>query len=208
MAERIDITAVPLKQRIHNAKQFLRDEPDEQKVTAARIFALTKSTLCSSIDREKEPPKQHGGQNKILNEIQTAAILEFIRSLLAYDVSPTRGIIQNAILNLKRQENPLCKAPSDTWFLDWYKRNELHTIKTKPLATVRFTAAQETDVVSWFRGYKAELMSLGITLRKNVINFDEGGFRVGCMKGHQVIVPDDIREVSFGPILLQLFVRR
>jgi hypothetical protein len=31
--------------------------------------------------------------------------------------------------------------------------------------------------------------------RKNVINFDEAGFRVGCSKGQSILVPDDIKEV-------------
>jgi hypothetical protein len=97
-------------------------------------------------------------------------------------------------VNLKRQGNALCAPPSDRWFQKWYKENNLHKIRTKPLATVRYTAAQEKDVISWFKGYKEKLTSLGIDRREKIINFDEAGFRFGCMKGHQVIVLDDIKE--------------
>ncbi|OXV09209.1 hypothetical protein Egran_03031 [Elaphomyces granulatus] len=57
----------------------------------------------------------------------------------------------------------------------------------------RFTAQQENDVRKWFKKYQSTLKEYNIK-RKNVINFDEAGFRVGCSKGQFILVPDDINE--------------
>lgn len=32
--------------------------------------------------------------------------------------------------------------------------------------------------------------------KKNIINFDKAGFRIGCPRGQQLLVPTDIQEVS------------
>ena len=40
------------------------------------------------------------------------------------------------------------------------------------------------------------LIDLGFKSRKNIFNFDETGFRIGCIKGHDLLVPDDIIEVG------------
>ena len=78
--------------------------------------------------------------------------------------------------------------------MKWWKSSNLKKIKSKPLATVRFTAQQEDDVHKWFKTYQSTLSEYGIK-RKNIINFDEAGFRVGCTKGQWILVPDDIKEV-------------
>ena len=68
-------------------------------------------------------------------------------------------------------------------------------IKSKLLAVNCFTAAQEKDVKTWFSDYKRALKTLSIKNKKDIINFDEARFRVGCMKGHKLIVPADISIV-------------
>ena len=68
---------------------------------------------------------------------------------------------------------------------------------TKPLAHIRFTAAQEKDVKIWFNDYKKALVTLEIKNKKNIINFDEAEFCVGCMKGYKIIVPLDVKIVNY-----------
>ena len=68
-------------------------------------------------------------------------------------------------------------------------------IKSKPLAVDCFTATQEKDVKAWFSDYKQILKTLPIKNKKNIINFDGAGFRVGCKKGYKLIVPDNISTV-------------
>ena len=59
--------------RIQRAKAFLHENPDEQPITAARIYKLQPTTLWSSLTRP-ESSGIRGGQNKILQEHQKQAI--------------------------------------------------------------------------------------------------------------------------------------
>jgi hypothetical protein len=121
--------------RIRRAKAFLHENPDEQPITAARIYNLPPTTLWSSLTRP-EPTGIRGGQNKILQEHQKQAIHQFIRSLLAHGIEPTRQLVFNSICHLKRAQDPSFEAPSSAWFSKWWKDNQLHKIKSKPLAVV------------------------------------------------------------------------
>jgi hypothetical protein len=178
--------------RIQHAKAFLQENPDERPITAARIYDLQSSTLYSSI---QIPPKgTRGGQNKILQQHHLEALHLFIRSLLAYSIQPTYQLVYNAICGLKRAQDANFKAPTLRWFSGWWKDSGLHKIKSKPLAVIRLTAQQEQEVQRWFKEYCVTLNKYKIK-RKNIVNFDEAGFRVGCVKGQYILVPLDIQEV-------------
>ena len=58
----------------------------------------------------------------------------------------------------------------------------------------RFEAAHESGLMQWFENYKLVLEELEIRHRRNILNFDEAGFRIGCMKGQEVLLPPDIRQ--------------
>ena len=178
--------------RIHKAKEFLQQNPDEHTKTAAHIFNLPPTTLKSSIARPQN--RIHGGQNKILQEYQIKALHQFIWSLLACQIQPTSQLIFGVICNLKRAQNPNSKPSSWCWFQKWWKDNGLHKIKAKPLAVARLTAQWEEEVVQWFKAYEATIGEYGIK-RRNIVNFDEGGFHVDCSKGQCLLVPFDILEV-------------
>ena len=181
--------------RIANAKDFLFNNPTESKACAARIFGLPIDTLKSSLRRDSPNKIDHrGGQNKILEQHQVDAIQKFIRSLLTHDISPTKSLLFTSIQYLKRKENANFVGPTKRWLSSWWQANKLHTIKTKPLASIRYSAAQVDDVHRWFEGYRLALRELKIKDRRNIINFDEAGFRVGCMKGEEILVPDDVNE--------------
>ena len=200
--------SVSLQTRISDAKTFLLENPDERTACAAQIFKIRPTTLYSSIATDKKSSSSaksaRGGQNKILEEHQVKAIHHFIRSLLAQGIQPSHGVVFNAIVSLKRGQNPESSGPTLRWFRTWWKKNNLHKIKTKPLAMIRFTAAQEKDIQAWFVDYRQALKTLQIKTKKNIVNFDEAGFRVGCMKGHQILAPTDVLEVRFY-ILIHLF---
>jgi hypothetical protein len=127
---------------IRRAKAFLHENPNEQAVTAARIYNLRPITLWSSLSRP-EPTGIRGGQNKILQEHQKQAIHQFIRSLLAHGIEPSRQLVFNSICHLKHAQDSDFKAPSLEWFSKWWKDNQLYKIKSKLLAVVRLTAQDE-----------------------------------------------------------------
>jgi hypothetical protein len=125
----------------------------------------------------------------VLSPGQEQALHSFIRSLLEFSIQPTHGLVFNAICGLKKD-----KPPSKSWFQKWFKKAGLHTIKTKPIAVIRVTAAQISEVEKWFQQYRVQLAKYQIR-RKNIYNFDEAGFRVGCARGEEILVPMDIKEV-------------
>jgi hypothetical protein len=186
---------LPPEERLRQAKAWLQENPDEKPVTAARIYSLKPTTLYSSLSRPPNPRNTRGGHNKVLTEHHKDALYRFIRALLANGIQPTPSLVYNAICGLKRAQNPdNFKAPTLRWFSGWWKESNLHKIKTKPLAVIRFTAQQEQEVKTWFRGYQNTLVELKIK-RRNICNFDEAGFRVGYAKGQWILVPEDIYEV-------------
>lgn len=186
-----------LQTRIHDAKAFVKNNPDTKIAHVANMFTLPHTTLYSAISRDKKPvpSAQRGGYNQILEKHQVEAIHKFIRSLLVYGIQPTFGVIFNAIVGLKHAQNPEKKKPSERWFRIWWKEHNLHKIKTKSIAMVWFTAAQEKDVHAWFVDDRKVIKSLRIKSKKDIINFDEARFKVSCMKGHDILVPADILEV-------------
>ena len=183
--------------RISEAKKFLTENSHEAIATVARMFDLPDSTLRRSINREthqRVESKASGGQNKILKEHQIEAVHGFIRSLLMSSIPPIKPLIFNAIRSLKVKEDFAFRGPSMRWFQTWWKANGLHTIKTKPLATIRYGAGHVQKIKNWFKRYRSVLKHLNIRRKRNIFNFDEQGVRMSCMKRQDIIMPDDISK--------------
>ena len=89
---------------------------------------------------------------------------------------------------------------SQNWMTKWWKCASLYKIKTKPLAKARITAQDIKDVEYWYNGesngYLQAIQKYSIK-KRNCYNFDETGFRVECPRGLEVLVPIDIKEVSY-----------
>ena len=111
---------------------------------------------------------------------------------MIHGIPPTHHIAFNAIISLRKAHK--LKALSRRWFRSWWKRSNLHKIKTKLLPMVRFEAAEESGVIKWFNSYKEVLRELKIRRRRNILNFDEAAFRIGCMNGQEIYVPMEIKQ--------------
>lgn len=193
-----DITvnaAMPQIDRRQQAVLWLRENPSEKAITASRLFNLNLSSLYTMIRRGTSTRNTHGGHNKVLQDYQSRAVHQFIRELLSFGMQPTIPLVYGAICGLKRAYDENCRLPTYSWFLGWWKKSQLHKIKSKPLAIVRVTAQSEKEVLNWFHHYRETIERLGIK-KRNIFNFDEAGFRVGCPKGQSILVPSDVREVS------------
>jgi hypothetical protein len=83
------------------------------------------------------------------------------------------------------------------WFRDWWKRSNLYKIKIKSLLTIRFEAAQKSNVRKWFIDYKKILKTLNVCKRRNILNFDEAEFRIECMKKREIMISSDVKEHYF-----------
>ena len=76
------------------------------------MFNLKDSTLRTFIASDKKPTSQGSGSyNKILEQHQVNCIVQFIQSLLTYNIQPSHRVVFNAIIALKRVQNPH-KLPS------------------------------------------------------------------------------------------------
>jgi phage gp46-like protein len=182
-----------LQTRIQQAKAWLQERDNEEAITtAARIFNITRTTLSSSIHRPSGDSR--GGLNRILTSGQEQSINLFIQSDLNHGLLPTKGVLISAITCLRALENK--PPPSASWFQKWWKTQPLHKIKTKPIARVRITAQDKDEVSQWFVKYK-EVVKKHEVSRKDIWNFDETGFRIGCPKGEEIYVPLDVKEVSY-----------
>ena len=191
-----------LPTRIEQAKAWLQEHDNETITTASHIFKLPRTTLSSAIHR---PSSQYGGQNQILTSSQEQSINLFIQSYLNHGLLPTKGVLISAITRLRALENKT--PPSASWFQKWWKTQPLHKIKTKPIARVRVTAQDKDEVSQWFVKYKEVVKKHEIS-RKDIWNFDETGFRVGCPKGEEIYVPLDVKEVGLFLILRALLTNK
>jgi hypothetical protein len=178
------------KTRIQHAKTFLTDHPEETIATASRIFKLSRTTLSSSI--HATPYVRQGGHNRILTPSQEQSLHRFIKSYLDHNQLPTQGVVLGAITYLRRLESR--PPPSDSWFKKWWKTQPMHKIKTKPIARDRISAQDTKEVKEWFKKYK-EVVDKYQVQKKDIFNFDETGFRVGCPRGEEIYVPLDVKEV-------------
>ena len=145
-----------------------------------------------AIARHKKKPRvqpTHGGQNKILSEAQSEAVIQYIRYRAETRLGATKQMIFAAICHLKAAEEPSKPFLSRRWFQSWLKaHSSLHTIKTKPIASDRVIMHDEKVIVEWFQ--KGRKIRKG----KNIHNFDESGIRVGCPRGEEIVVPIDCKE--------------
>jgi transposase-like protein len=113
---------------------------------------------------------------------------------LNHGLLPTQGVLLAAITRVRQLNHK--PPPSKSWFQKWWKTQPLHKIKTKPIAQERIIAQDKDVVVAWFTQYREVLEKHDIQ-PKDIWNFDETGFRIGCPKGQEIYVPHNIKEVSY-----------
>lgn len=101
-------------------------------------------------------------------------------------------MVLGAISSLRRAEGKA--PPSKSWFKEWWKQQPLRKITTKPISQVRIIAQDNYEVKVWFKRYQEVIQKHNID-QKDIWNFDETGFRIGCPKGQVIYVPLEVKEV-------------
>jgi hypothetical protein len=110
----------------------------------------------------------------------------------------TKAMVYATIGCLKANEVPVKKdPPSWRWFQTFMKDHPklFRTLKTKAIARVRVTAADVEEVKDWFDGFRTWCEEHNIQPR-DVLNFNEGGFRVSVAPSEEIVVPTYVKEVS------------
>ena len=189
------------KEAVANATAFVHEHPDEKQVTGARIYHVNSNTVKSNLRRERKrggvPTRQHGGQNKVLSEPQITAIYKYVEDSYLSGYRATKAMVFAAISHLKASQILPQKAPSWRWFQTFLKAHPdlFQTLKMKPIAQVRVSAADIEEVTKWFKGFTTWCKEHKIGAA-DILNFDEAGFQVGVAPGKDIVVPAYVKEVS------------
>jgi hypothetical protein len=192
------------KDKIKLAIQWLYENPDESPTTAARCHNIKKEkTLIKAWQREKKRVKngrpQWGGQNKILHPEQHNAMIQYaVSQAIDGGKGATKQMMYNCAMWLRVQANK--SVPSWKWFQQWLKSTpELHTIKTKPIASHCVDMHTEQTLCEWFETeYRPALEATGVQHGKYIHNMDEKGARICVPAGEEVVVPIGIKEMYIG----------
>jgi hypothetical protein len=148
---------LPDKVKMRQALDWLRKNPTEKPTTAARLHYITnEQSVQQAWRREKkrnERPRKlvgGGGHNKILRPDQHQAMIQYaIDQATNGGKGATKQMMYNCAMYLRYQEKK--SLPTWRWFQIWLKNTpELHTIKTKPIASHRVDMHTEEDLRNWF----------------------------------------------------------
>ena len=192
---------LPDQDKMKLALEFLRENPHEKPSTAARLYYIVKEdSVRKAWLRERTKKKTvKGGQNKILRPEQHQAMIQYaVDQAIDGGKGATKQMMYNCAMWLRVQEHK--SIPSWRWFQLWLKNTpELHTIKTKPIASHCVDIHTEKDLRDWFMAeYKPAIEYTNIQTGKYIHNMDEKGARIACPAGEEVVVPTGIKEIYVG----------
>ena len=109
------------KASLSNAIAFKHEYPKEKSTAAARIYKVNDSTIRTNLHRARIRRSgialvKHGGQNKMLSDVQVNAIYKYVEDLYLSGYRATKAIVFAAIRCLKANEIPPKEGPSWRWF--------------------------------------------------------------------------------------------
>lgn len=84
---------------------------------------------------------------------------------------------------------------SKRWMTRFLTRNpQYKKLRTKPLAAERQAAQERLQIEEHFQRFQATLLEHNIE-KRDVWNFDETGFRIGCLRGQLVLTHTNQKAV-------------
>jgi ABC-type nitrate/sulfonate/bicarbonate transport system substrate-binding protein len=72
----------PYKIRLQNAAEWSLQNPKESVTAAARIYHVKDNSVRVKLQRMAHQKKHVGGQNRVLSDEQSAAVLQYMRDKL------------------------------------------------------------------------------------------------------------------------------
>jgi hypothetical protein len=113
----------PYKIRLQNAAEWSLQNPKESVTTAARIYHVKDNSVRVKLQRMAHQKKHVGGQNRVLSDEQSAAVLQYMRDKLNEGLGATKQMTYAMICHIKALENPHARPPTWRWFQIWLKDN-------------------------------------------------------------------------------------
>ena len=140
------------------------------------------------------PGRRGGGLNTRLTVEEANGLKEYMAYLVRIGTPPSkRDIITAANYILERQGQ---LRVSKDWGRRWLHRNKgrYKGLRSKSLQAERNAVHQKGEIEAHFADFKSIIDHYHIQ-QLNVWNFDEIGFRIGCLRGRTVIVPADVKAI-------------
>jgi DDE superfamily endonuclease len=140
------------------------------------------------------PGNSRGGQSARLSSAEDAGLKKYLSFLTRIGMPPSKRDVTFAANHILESQGK--KRVSKDWPRRWLHRNKnlYKSLKSKTLANERKRSHQIEDLQRHFNDFEHMLEEYHIQ-QADVWNFDEIGFRIGCLKGRVVIVPADVKAI-------------
>ena len=182
LPKNVQLQDLPAKEKMQLALQWLRENPTESATTAARCHFIKKeASLRTAWRRERKraaegrkPIGRGGGLNRILRPDQHQAMIWYaVDQATNGGKGATKQMMYNCAMYLRYQEKK--SLPTWRWFQIWLKNTpELHTIKTKPIASHYVNIHTKQNLHNWFETeYQPAFEYTSISSGKYIYNMDE-----------------------------------
>ncbi|KAI0993181.1 hypothetical protein K3495_g15002 [Podosphaera aphanis] len=172
------------KARIAAAVKDFQEGKFLSKRRAAQAHDIDHKTLAANL---VAPTGKSGGHNKVLNGAQEEALCEYCDCCIRMNINPKLKDVRRAANSLLRLDGP-GKRVSHMFATRWMKRNPKYKIRrSKKLSAARKAATERGEVEEHFNRFRNEQSAKKIK-PENIWNFDETGFRIGCLNGQLVLI--------------------
>lgn len=178
----------PEEQRIERAISDIKDGTIKSCAAAARQHRITYDKLYGRL-HGRVAPDNLGGHNKALSEEQETALGLYVNRCEELGRPCKHKHIELAANSLLRASGSK-KTVSRAWTSRFIKRTGIFRQRTKSLSAQRKAAQSRSDIELYFEKFKHRARELKIKPH-NLYNFDETGFRIGCLAGLVVFTSTD-----------------
>lgn len=85
------------REALSNATAFKQENPEEKTTAAARIYQVNDSSVRTALHQERErqtkPATSYRGHNKVLSEVQVAAIYKYVEDSYLSGCDATKAMV-------------------------------------------------------------------------------------------------------------------
>lgn len=178
----------PEEQRIAKAIKAIKDSTVKNASVAARQYYVPYSKLYHRLNGQPAVDS-NGGHNKALSVEQEKALLLYIDRCHELRRACKHKHIELAANSLLLASGSTYTV-SVSWTTRFIKRTGCLRHRTKPLSAERKAAQKRADIELHFEKFRRRYQELRMK-PENLHNFDETGFRIGCLSGQIVFTQTD-----------------
>jgi hypothetical protein len=168
------------EQRIAKAIREIRDGTLKNVTVAAQHHHVPYHMLYHRF-HDRRAVESNGGLNKALSTEQEKVLLLYIDRCEEIGRPCEHKHIELATNSILRASDSL-RLVSRSWITQFIKKTKIVRHRSKPLSAQRKAAQRQDDIKLHFEKFEYRYEELEIK-PENLYNFDEAGFRIGCLAG-------------------------